>query len=99
MNLRFAALIITLFATAQAAAEPRHCLRSEERRVAVKSHKLVPLGKVLRRVKAHYAGELVAVGLCEQGKRLFYVLTVLPRNGRVVHASVDAATGALVGGS
>jgi uncharacterized membrane protein YkoI len=50
-------------------------------------------------MKAHYQGELLAVGLCEQGKRLVYVLTVLPRSGKVVHASVDAATGAMVGGS
>jgi hypothetical protein len=37
--------------------------------------------------------------MCEQGKRLLYVLTVLPHSGKVVHASVDAATGAMVGGS
>jgi hypothetical protein len=39
------------------------------------------------------------VRICEQGKRLLYVLTVLPHNGKVVHASVDATTGAMVGGS
>jgi len=89
----------TSCAAADAAAEPRHCLKSDERRLAIKVQKLVPLGRAIRRVKAHYPGELVAVGLCEQGKRLLYVLTVLPRSGKVVHASVDAATGAMVGGS
>jgi uncharacterized membrane protein YkoI len=100
MRPRIAVLIIlTLAAIGQAAAEPRHCLSSEERRQAIKAHKLVPVGRAIRRVKAHYPGELLAVGLCEQGKRLVYVLTVLPRSGKVVHASVDAATGAMVGGS
>ena len=37
--------------------------------------------------------------LCQEGKYLLYVLTVLPRSGKVVTASVDAATGVLVGGS
>jgi hypothetical protein len=60
----------------------------DERRQAVKAHKLVPLGRAIRRVR-----------LCEQGKHLLYVLTVLPRSGKVVHASVDAATGAMVSGS
>jgi len=100
MRYRFAVLIILTFAAiGQAAAEPRHCLSSEERREAIKAHKLVPVGRAIRRVKAHYQDELLAVGLCEQGKRLVYVLTVLPRSGKVVHASVDAATGAMVGGS
>jgi hypothetical protein len=92
-------VLLTLSAIRHAVAEPRHCLSPDERRQAIKAHKLVPLGRAIRRVKAHYPGELLAVGLCEQGKRLLYVLTVLPRSGKVVHASVDAATGAMVGGS
>ena len=71
----------------------------DERRQAVKAHKLAPLGRAIRRVNARYPGELLAVRLCEQGKHLLYVLTVLPRSGKVVHASVDAATGAMVSGS
>jgi hypothetical protein len=63
MRHRFAVLIIlTLAAIGQAAAEPRHCLSSEERRQAIKAHKLVPVGRAIRRVKAHYQGELLAVG-------------------------------------
>jgi uncharacterized membrane protein YkoI len=100
MSRRFAiSIVLALSAIGHAAAEPRRCLSPDERRQAIKAHKLVPIGRAIRRVKAHYPGELVAVGLCEQGKRLLYVLTVLPRSGKVVHASVDAATGAMVGGS
>jgi len=100
MRTRFVILIVLALAPIRhAAAEPRHCLSPDERRQAVKSHKLVPLGRAIRRVKVRYPGELLAVRLCEQGKHLLYVLTVLPRSGKVVHASVDAATGAMVGGS
>jgi uncharacterized membrane protein YkoI len=97
---RFALTVLVLIAAVQAAAaEPRHCLSSEERRTVMRSHKLVPLAKAISRVKAHYSGDIVAVRLCEQGKHLVYVLTVLPQSGKIVNASVDAATGAVVGGS
>jgi len=82
-----------------AAAEPNHCLNSDERRAVIRNHKVVPLSRAIRRVQARYPGDLVAVRLCQQGKRLVYVLTVLPRSGKVVRASVDAATGAIVDGS
>ncbi|MBV8509139.1 MAG: PepSY domain-containing protein [Xanthobacteraceae bacterium] len=97
---RFVLSLVLLIAAVQlAAADPRRCLSGEERRTAVRSHKLVPLAKAISRVRAHYPGDLVAVRLCQEGKHLLYVLTVLPRSGKVVTASVDAATGVLVGGS
>jgi uncharacterized membrane protein YkoI len=97
---RFVLSVLLLVAAVQlAAAEPRRCLSGEERRALVRSHKLVPLAKAISRVRAHYPGDLVAVRLCQEGKHFLYVLTLLPHNGKVVNASVDAATGALVGGS
>ena len=97
---RFVLTVLLLTAAVQlAAAEPRRCLSGEERRALVRSHKLVPLAKAISRVRAHYPGDLVAVRLCQEGKHFLYVLTLLPHNGKVVNASVDAATGALVGGS
>jgi len=100
MVTRFVLTVLLLIAAVQlAAAEPRRCLSGEERRTLVRSHKLVPLAKAISRVRAHYPGDLVAVRLCQEGKHLLYVLTVLPRSGKVVNASVDAATGALAGGS
>jgi uncharacterized membrane protein YkoI len=100
MRWRFVLSLLVLFAAVRGAdAEPRHCLTPTESRVAVKTHKVVPLAKAIRRVRARHPGDLVAVRMCEEGKRLLYVLTVLPRSGKVVHASVDAATGAMVGGS
>ncbi len=100
MVTRFVLTVLLLSVAVQlAAAEPRRCLSGDERRTVVRSHKLVPLAKAITRVRAHYPGDLVAVRLCQEGKHLLYVLTVLPRSGKVVNASVDAATGALAGGS
>ncbi len=100
MHHRFIIGVLVLAAAVRsAAAESSHCLNSDERRAVIRSHKVVPLARAIRRVQTRYPGDLVAVRLCQQGKRLFYVLTVLPHSGKVVHASVDAATGAIVDGS
>ena len=81
------------------AAEPRRCLSPSEQRAAIAVHKVVPIARAIRAIKARYPGDVVRVRLCEQRRRLIYVLTVLPRSGKVVHVAVDAATGAVVGGS
>jgi len=81
------------------AAEPRRCLSPSEQRAAIAVHKVVPVARAIRAIKARYPGDVVRVRLCEQRRRLIYVLTVLPRSGKVVHVAVDAATGAVVGGS
>jgi uncharacterized membrane protein YkoI len=95
-----AALTILLgLATAASAAEKPHCLAQGERLVAFKSNKFVPLARVMRQVKARHDGQILRVRLCKQGPRYLYVLTVLPRNGKVVQASVDASSGADAGGS
>jgi uncharacterized membrane protein YkoI len=98
---RFAlsALLLAAWTASAAAAEPRQCLSADERRVAITAHKVVSLARAMRAVKARYPGDVIRARLCQQGPRLVYVLTVLPRNGKVVHAAVDAATGVLGGGS
>lgn len=80
------------------AAEPEQCLTPEQRRAAISSQKAVPLARAVRAAKARYGGELVGAHLCERGKTLVYVLTVLGRDGRVMRVTVDAASGRLVGG-
>jgi uncharacterized membrane protein YkoI len=41
-------------------------------------------------------GELVRARLCQDKERLVYHLTVLPRDGKVRRAIVDASNGTLV---
>jgi uncharacterized membrane protein YkoI len=78
------------------AAEAGRCLSPDERRAKIASHTVIPLAKAIRAIKVRRA-EVIRASLCERGGRLVYLLTVLPRDGKVVRATVDAATGAVIG--
>jgi uncharacterized membrane protein YkoI len=41
-------------------------------------------------------GELVRARLCQESERLIYLLTVLPRDGKVRRVVVDAKNGAVI---
>jgi uncharacterized membrane protein YkoI len=75
------------------AAAADSCLTQDQRRAAIQSRKAVPLGRALRTAKARHAGDLLNARLCRQGKGLVYVLTVLARDGKVMHVRVDADNG------
>lgn len=81
---------------AAAPAGPR-CLTRAEQRARTAAKQVVPLATAASAVKARH-GELLRARLCEQNGRLVYMLTVLPRGGKVVRATVDAGTGALISG-
>jgi uncharacterized membrane protein YkoI len=76
----------------------RRCLSPEERRTAIAAHKVIPLARAMRAVRARVNGELLRASLCEQDHRLVYVLTLFARNGKVTRATVDAASGTMIGG-
>jgi uncharacterized membrane protein YkoI len=86
--------VLVLGATAAAAAAD-HCLTRNEQKARTAAHGVVPLSRAMGSVKQH--GEIIQARLCEHGGRLVYQLTVLGRDGKVAHASVDAANGALIG--
>jgi uncharacterized membrane protein YkoI len=88
-------LLIVMLAPA-IAAEPGRCLSPAERRAKIASHDVIPLAKAIRAVKVRRV-EVVRANLCERDGRLVYLLTVLPRDGNVMRATVDAATGAVIG--
>jgi len=73
------------------------CLDKAEQRVAITTHKTVPLAQVIktRREKGHHA-EVVRARLCRHGDGLVYVLTLLGRSGRVFRETVDAANGDVI---
>ncbi len=98
---RHAAVLAVIFAVAPlrpvAADEQHRCLDPEQRRAAIAGHQAIPLTKAIRAVRAHHVvGDIVNARLCEQGKGLVYVLTVLGRDGKVMRASVDGASGAFL---
>ena len=97
-TLAITALIGAALTSGLAAQEQRTCLSPEQRRAAVSSRQAIPLIRAVRAVKARGGGEVVRVQLCKQEKGLVYVLTVLSRDGKVTHATVDATSGLMTSG-
>jgi len=78
------------------AAEQAHCLSAADERAAIASGKAVPFASVIRTL--HRAPkDVIGARLCQEGDRLIYMLTLLGRDGKVRRASIDAASGAVVG--
>src|SRR5438309_751465 len=93
--------VLTLVTLAMLAARPAEagdarCLNKEQQRAAIVSGKAVRLGEALKAVKRR--GEVLRARLCEGGKGLVYMLTVLARDGKVTRVTVDATSGTVLGG-
>ena len=83
--------------TGAADAAESGCLSADQRRAAIAGHRAIPLAHAVRDVKGRVAGgEVVRAALCHRDQRLVYVLTVLAHDGKVTHASIDAASGAVL---
>ena len=86
----FAALLIGLVLTGPAlAAENRECVGMEERKALIAEGKVLPLAKAIRAAKVR-SNEVVMARLCHGPKGYVYLLTLLARDGKVTHATVDA---------
>jgi uncharacterized membrane protein YkoI len=92
-----AAFLVAVLAADPADAAERRCLTKEQQRAAIQSGKAVRLGVAVRAVKRR--GEVVRARLCEGGKGLVYMLTVLSRDGKVARVTVDATSGSVLTGS
>ena len=80
-----------------AGAETRmRCLTRDQQRVAIAERRAVPLATVRRTVRTRLPGELVGARLCQEPGRLIYLLTVLPRDGKVRRVTIDARSGAVI---
>jgi uncharacterized membrane protein YkoI len=92
-----AAMTIGLLGSGAASGDERHaCLNKAEQRAAIVSGQAVTLGTAIRSVRGHGAREVVKARLCREPGGLVYVLTVLARNGKVTHTTVDATSGRVV---
>ena len=99
-----AALLVAILAPGSAAAdEARACLSKSEQRAAIANGQAVPLATAIGsvrsvRISARSRGtrEVVKASLCREAKGLVYVLTVLARDGKVTHTTVDATSGKVV---
>lgn len=95
-----AAFVLALLAPAltPASAAPRlHCLSRNEQRAAIADGRAVSLATARRNLRRRIPGELVRARLCQEGGRLVYQLTVLPRDGKVKHVTIEAKNGTVVG--
>jgi uncharacterized membrane protein YkoI len=78
------------------AATRMRCLTRDQQRVAIKDRRAVTLATVRRILRSRVPGELVRARLCQEPKRLIYLLTVLPRDGKVRRVTIDARNGAIL---
>jgi uncharacterized membrane protein YkoI len=85
---------------ASAAEDARVCLSKSEQRAAISSGQAVTLAQAIRSargsVRGHGAREVLNAKLCREEKGLVYLLTVLSRDGKVTHMTVDATSGKVV---
>ena len=94
-------LLIGLLAAPALAAGPsaRDCLTKAEQQAAVATNKAISLGKAIKSLRDHgHRADVVRARLCRQGETLVYMLTLLPRSGKVIGLSVDASNGELING-
>src|ERR1041384_5417182 len=87
LKLALVALLLAVLAPLSAFpadAEPRmRCLTRDQQRTAITERRAVPLAAVRKSVRARVPGEMVRARLCQEAERLIYLLTVLPRDGKV----------------
>lgn len=93
----FAAILVMPAAAANVST--RVCLNKAEQAAAVGNGRAIPLSDAVKAARRHgRRGELLRARLCHRGGGLTYVLTLLPRSGKVMRVTVDAANGALITG-
>ena len=81
--------------TEQHAARPV-CLNAAETREMVKSRRLLEPFAALKSAGAQRKAEPLSARLCRAGDDFVYVITLLHRDGRLVHVEMEAATGKIV---
>ena len=72
------------------------CLNAAETREEVKAHKLLEPFAALKSAAAQRKAEALSAKLCHTGDEYVYEITLLHRDGRLVHVEMDAGTGKLM---
>jgi len=89
-------LALAMLPAQAAEASDVRCLNKEQQRAAIANGKAVGLGVAVKAVKRR--GEVLRARLCDGGKGLVYMLTVLARDGKVTRVTVDATSGMVLSG-
>ncbi len=94
-------LAITSVSATAAEGEPRAvaklvCLNAADTRDQVKAHKLLEPYAALKSAAQQRKAEALSAKLCVSGEDYIYVITLLHRDGRLIHVQMDAGTGKLI---
>ncbi len=75
------------------------CYSKIEQRALLARRELIPLADAIRAAQPQQIGDVLRAQLCQNPKGgLAYVLTLLPRNGKVTRVVIDATTGKVISG-
>ena len=75
----------------------RTCLSSADARIAVAEHQLIFPSIATSKAVSKEQADVLAGKLCRWSEKYVYEMTLLRRDGRVIHAYVDAVSGKIVG--
>ncbi len=75
----------------------RACLPPSEAREEIKARHFHEPFAVLKSAAAEFKAEALSAKLCRLGDEFVYEITLLHRDGRLVHVVMNAATGKLIG--
>ncbi len=78
-----------------AAAKPA-CLNAADTREQVKAHKLLEPYAALKNAAQQRKAEALSAKLCVNGDDFIYEITLLHRDGRLIHIQMEAGTGKLI---
>jgi uncharacterized membrane protein YkoI len=100
--MRYAGLVVALnlAASVPAAAEPvpeRECYSAAQTRERIAAHKLAEPFRLMASSANRFQAEAIGAKLCRWKEELVYEITLLRRDGRVIHVFMNAASGQLIG--
>ena len=72
------------------------CLNAAETREEVKARRLIEPYSALKFAAEKRKAEALSAKLCHIGDEFIYEITLLHRDGRLVHVAMEAATGKLI---
>ena len=72
------------------------CLSAAETREEVRAHRLLEPFAALKFAAAQRKAEALSAKLCHNGDEFIYEITLLHRDGRLVHVEMEAGTGKLI---
>jgi uncharacterized membrane protein YkoI len=93
----FSTLALLWFVAPAAAQTARQCLNAAETREAVQEKKLTDPTAALKTAAAHARAEALRSRLCRWNDDYVYEITLLRRDGKVMHVNVRAADGQIAG--